>query len=73
MQSIINADNFSIYIEGSTIRVTDEAQVYGSAEQNNNNYDKVGILSILPKIQIGLGENFKVFVKALTISRTPLA
>lgn len=72
MQSIINADNFSIYIEGSTIRVTDEAQVYGSAEQNSN-YDKVGIVSILPKIQIGLGENFKVFVKALTISRTPLA
>lgn len=71
MKSMIETDNYNITVDGSTIRVTSN-KAFSNKSIDKGRY-AVGIVSILPKVQIAIGEKLESFLEALEFSRLPLA
>lgn len=69
MRSVIETGINKIIIDGATIRISNNSTNFG---ENSQGY-KVGIVSILPKVQIALGGLLDTFIDALEVSRLPLA
>lgn len=72
MENIISTDNYKFHIKGSTIRVEGGANESALTSQANKKF-RVGVVSLLPRIQIAVGQRIDTFLKALELSRTPLA
>lgn len=67
MQSIIKMQQYNIIVDGASIRLI-------SLELNDRAIKcKAGIVSILPKVQVALGQELSIFMQALELSRLPLA
>lgn len=64
MKSVLKSNNYNIIVDGASIRIDnkDKEQIH-----------KVGIVSIIPKVQIILGGELKMFLDALELSRLPIA
>lgn len=78
MENFIEAGNYTFHIEGSYIRISGGRadlnlnKVDGNNTLNNSKFS-VGVVSILPKIQIAIGTKLSTFVEALEMSRSPIA
>lgn len=71
MKSVIENSEYKIVVDGATIRVSNN-KIYNDRTLNKTKFS-VGIVSILPKVQIALGEKLDIFIEALEFSRLPIA
>ena len=78
MENSIEAGTYTFHIDGSSIRISGGRADLNLNKVENNNTIKnskfsVGVISILPKIQIAIGTKLSTFIKALEMSRSPIA
>lgn len=71
MSTVVRSSRYNIVVDGATIRVGSNTGVGDSASQRHKY--TVGVVSLLPKAQIVLGDDFEIFKEALNLSRLPVA
>lgn len=69
MKSVLRTEWFTIVVDGATIRAHNNLSA-GSVEAKVPN---AGVVSILPMVQVVIGSQLITFLKALELSRIPLA
>lgn len=67
MKSTIDSSNGKVVVDGATIRIIK------NQEGNKSKVSATGVVSLLPKVQVSIGDKLEVFMNALEISRLPLA
>lgn len=68
MKSVIDTGRQKFITDGASIRVV--PSITSSKDQA---IARAGVVSILPKVQIALGESYETFLNALELSRLPIA
>lgn len=71
MKSIIKSDEYNIIVDGATIRVQNIITTHD--KHIDSMMSAAGIVSILPMVQIVMGSSIGTFLRALELSRLPLA
>lgn len=73
MKSVITTDAGRFIVDGATIRVVMGDNTPRAAKAGKIAAYSIGIVSILPKVQVAIGSDLDSFIKALELSRIPIA